>query len=89
MQLIHARILLEAKRQLHYTDAPVHTVATELGFQDAAYFTRFFSRRVGISPRVFRQRGPAGIAPREPEQALNENGRSLLTGRLCFIDEAG
>lgn len=58
MQLVHARILLEAKRLLHYTDNAVLTVAIELGFDDAAYFTRFFTRRVGVSPRAFRRRGP-------------------------------
>jgi len=63
VQLVHARILLEAKRLLHYTDSAVHSIATELGFEDAAYFTRFFTRRAGVSPRVFRQRGPEGIAP--------------------------
>jgi AraC family transcriptional activator of pobA len=59
VQRIHARLLLEAKRQLHYTDRPVREIAYALGFDDAAYFTRFFSRRAGFSPRVFRQRGPA------------------------------
>jgi AraC family transcriptional regulator, transcriptional activator of pobA len=58
VQRIHARLLLEAKRQLHYTDRPVREIAYALGFEDAAYFTRFFSRRAGFSPRVFRQRGP-------------------------------
>jgi AraC family transcriptional activator of pobA len=66
MQLVHARILLEAKRLLHYTDRAVHVIATELGFEDAAYFTRFFTRRAGASPRVFRQRGPESISPQEP-----------------------
>ncbi len=58
IQLIHARIMLEAKRQLLYTDRPVRTIAYELGFEDAAYFTRFFSRHAGLSPRAFRARGP-------------------------------
>jgi AraC family transcriptional regulator, transcriptional activator of pobA len=58
IQLIHARVLLEAKRQLHYTDNPVSEIAYALGFDDPAYFTRFFTRRVGASPRVFRTRGP-------------------------------
>jgi AraC family transcriptional activator of pobA len=57
VQLIHARILLEAKRQLHYTDRAVREVAFALGFEDPAYFTRFFSRLAGTSPRTFRQRG--------------------------------
>jgi AraC family transcriptional regulator, transcriptional activator of pobA len=58
IHLVHARVLLEAKRQLYYTARPVNEIAYELGFDDAAYFTRFFSRRAGISPRAFRARGP-------------------------------
>jgi AraC family transcriptional regulator, transcriptional activator of pobA len=58
IQLINARILLEAKRQLHYTDSPVREIAWALGFEDAAYFTRFFTRRAGASPRAFRTSGP-------------------------------
>ncbi len=63
VQLIHARILLEAKRQLHYTDNAVSEIAYSLGFEDPAYFTRFFSRRAGASPRAFRRQNPdRGIA---------------------------
>jgi len=58
VQLLHARVLLEAKRQLLYTDEPVSAIAYALGFTDAAYFTRFFSRHAGLSPRAFRLRGP-------------------------------
>jgi AraC family transcriptional activator of pobA len=58
LQLIHARILLEAKRQLHYTDSPIGEIAWTLGFEDPAYFTRFFARRTGMSPRAFRRKGP-------------------------------
>ena len=54
MQLVHARILLEAKRQLLYTSMSVSEVAYALGFDDPAYFTRFFSQRTGTSPRAFR-----------------------------------
>jgi AraC family transcriptional activator of pobA len=54
MQLVHARILLEAKRQLLYTSMTVSEIAYGLGFDDPAYFTRFFSQRTGISPRAFR-----------------------------------
>jgi AraC family transcriptional regulator, transcriptional activator of pobA len=62
IQMIHARILLEAKRQLHYTDSAVKQIANSLGFEDAAYFTRFFSRRSRMSPREFRRRGPELIS---------------------------
>ena len=54
MQIVHARILLEAKRQLRYTSASVSEIAYALGFEDPAYFTRFFSQRTGLSPRAFR-----------------------------------
>jgi len=57
IQLLNARILLEAKRQLLYTSQPIGRIAYTLGFDDAAYFTRFFSRRAGLSPRAFRTRG--------------------------------
>lgn len=62
IQLIHARILLEAKRQLHYTNSPVREVAYALGFRDAAYFTRFFARLAGASPRSFRRGRPERAA---------------------------
>jgi AraC family transcriptional activator of pobA len=54
MQIVHARILLEAKRQLRYTSAPVSEIGYALGFEDPAYFTRFFSQRTGAAPRAFR-----------------------------------
>ncbi len=54
MQLVNARVLLEAKRQLRYTSMSVSEIAYALGFDDPAYFTRFFSQRTGRSPRTFR-----------------------------------
>jgi AraC family transcriptional regulator, transcriptional activator of pobA len=54
MQMVHSRILLEAKRQLRYSSASVGEIAYALGFDDPAYFTRFFSQRTGVSPRAFR-----------------------------------
>ena len=38
LELIHERLLFEAKRRLLYTAASVHVVAYELGFSDPAYF---------------------------------------------------
>jgi AraC family transcriptional activator of pobA len=58
MQIVHARVLLEAKRHLVYTSMSVREIAYALGFDDPAYFTRFFSQRTGMSPRTFRVRGP-------------------------------
>lgn len=56
LQLLHARLLLEAKRQLTYTNMTVGQVADSLGFSEPAYFTRFFKRLTGLSPRDFRRR---------------------------------
>lgn len=58
IQMVHTRILLEAKRELAYTSASVSEIAYALGFDDPAYFTRFFSKRTGVAPRTFRASGP-------------------------------
>jgi AraC family transcriptional activator of pobA len=58
MQMVNARILLEAKRELFYTSVSVSEIAYALGFDDPAYFTRFFSQRAGMSPSAFRTRRP-------------------------------
>lgn len=76
MRLVHARILLEAKRLLHFTDSAVNAIATDLGFEDAAYFTRFFSRRAGVSPRDFRKRRPESISTGEIPEVPRGYGRS-------------
>lgn len=56
LALVHQRILLEAKRLLVYTAQTVAQVGDRLGFADPAYFTRFFKRQTGQSPRDFRRR---------------------------------
>lgn len=56
VDLVHHRLLLEAERQLRYTSMSVTQVAYHLGFEDPAYFSRFFARRMGMSPRSFRQK---------------------------------
>jgi AraC family transcriptional activator of pobA len=56
IEIVQQRLLLEAERQLRYTSMSVAQVAYHLGFSDPAYFTRFFTRRMRISPRTFRAR---------------------------------
>lgn len=56
--IIQNRVLLEAKRRLLYTRAPVESVAWSLGFNDPAYFSRFFSKQAGVPPGEYR-RSPA------------------------------
>jgi AraC family transcriptional activator of pobA len=52
---IKNRILLEAKRLLIYTDKTVKEIAFELGFNDPAYFTRFFTKAISKSPLQFKK----------------------------------
>jgi len=44
----------EARRNLAYTQLQIATIADTLGFNDAAYFSRVFTRVTGVSPRQFR-----------------------------------
>jgi AraC family transcriptional activator of pobA len=62
LDLMHDRVLLEARRLLAYTPAAVADVAADLGFDDPAYFSRFFTRRAGQSPSAFRSSGERGLA---------------------------
>ena len=52
---IKNRIVLEAKRQLIYSDHAVKQIAYDLGFNDPAYFTRFFTKAATISPLQFKK----------------------------------
>tara|TARA_R110002072_G_scaffold62214_7_gene155938 strand:+ start:30110 stop:31015 length:906 start_codon:yes stop_codon:yes gene_type:complete len=53
-EMLHDRILIEAKRALLYTEMSVAEVSYTLGYSDPAYFNRFFSQRVGLPPGEFR-----------------------------------
>lgn len=53
--LLHDRLILEAQRLLIYSSVPVSLIGYDLGFGDPAYFSRFFKRIVGVSPRAFRE----------------------------------
>lgn len=55
LQVIQERIGLEAKRLFTHTDKSAKEVAYELGFDDAAQFSRFFSKVVGKSPTEFKK----------------------------------
>jgi len=51
---IKNRIILEAKRQLLYSSDSVKQIAFSLGFNDPAYFTRFFTKSTTKSPLLFK-----------------------------------
>jgi AraC family transcriptional activator of pobA len=54
LQHLHERQLLEAKRLLYHTELSIKEIAFDLGFRDAAYFTRFFRRLAGVTPLHYR-----------------------------------
>jgi AraC family transcriptional activator of pobA len=55
LELVHDRLTREACRRLIYVAAPAASLALELGFNDPAYFSRFFKRRMGVSPQAYRR----------------------------------
>lgn len=54
--LLHERLMLEAYRELAYTSKSIKRIAALLGFEDPAYFCRFFRKFAQESPLSFRRR---------------------------------
>lgn len=80
LQLVHARVMLEAKRSLIYTSLGMAEIGYALGFEDPAYFSRFFAKRDGRSPQAFRRRhgdaSHASVAGRPDGNGLDPDGAS-------------
>jgi AraC family transcriptional regulator, transcriptional activator of pobA len=53
--MIRQRVLTEAKRQLVFTNQPIHEIAYDLTFSDPSHFTRFFRKQTGMTPQAFRE----------------------------------
>lgn len=54
-QIIQERLVLEAKRLILFTDKQTQEIAYDLGFEDPAYFSRFFKKQAGLTPSAFRE----------------------------------
>ncbi|MDO5607449.1 MAG: AraC family transcriptional regulator [Capnocytophaga sp.] len=54
-KLIQERVVLEAKKKLHLTHKSIKEIAYEMNFEDEFYFSRFFKKAVGQSPKHFRE----------------------------------
>lgn len=63
LDVINARIVHEAERELVYSNLGVKQIAAVLGFADDAYFGRFFRKQTGSTPTEFRQVARARLAP--------------------------
>ena len=55
-RVVSERRLLEAKRLLLFTVRTVEDIAYEIGFDDPAYFSRFFRKRTGEAPAAWRRK---------------------------------
>jgi AraC family transcriptional regulator, transcriptional activator of pobA len=55
--LLHDRLIFEARLLLSETKLPIARVSEQLGFTSAAYFTRAFQHRTGKTPSAFRRQG--------------------------------
>jgi AraC family transcriptional activator of pobA len=76
--IIDRRIVLEATRDLTFTVLSVKEIAASLGFDDPAYFTRFFTKQVGISPTRFRSRQMrAAEAGTAASQRTNKRSKTM------------
>lgn len=56
LDVVNARLIHEAQRDLVYTRCSIKELAGSLGFSDEAYFGRFFRKHTGLTPREFRIR---------------------------------
>ncbi len=56
MQLIHDRLILEAKRSIIHSEQTIKEIAFELGFSDRPYFSRFFKKQTGETPEAFQKK---------------------------------
>lgn len=53
-QHILERLLLEARREIRLSRKSMKEIAFDLGFNEAAYFTRFFKEQTGVTPSEFK-----------------------------------
>lgn len=75
LQLVHARLMLEARRSLIYTSHGMAEIGYALGFEDPAYFSRFFTKREGRSPQAFRRaHGDGGTGSSLDGNGLDRTG---------------
>lgn len=54
MDWLNAHAILRAQVLLHHTDLPIYEIAERLDFQSATFFSHFFKRETGITPKEYR-----------------------------------
>lgn len=56
LQVIHKRVIMEAKRLLFYTDKSAKEIGFEIGYSDPAQFSKLFKNVVGKTTTEFKER---------------------------------
>ncbi|HEX2871270.1 MAG TPA: helix-turn-helix domain-containing protein [Polyangiaceae bacterium] len=56
LEYVHALRLERAKQLLETTEETLEQLAEKVGYEDAAFFSRLFRRKVGLTPAVYRRR---------------------------------
>lgn len=55
LQIIHQRIIIEAESLINYSNLSAKEIGIELGFEDAAQFSKFFKKSTGYSISEFKK----------------------------------
>lgn len=72
LDVVNARIVHEAERELVYSTLSVKQIAGLVGFEDEAYFGRFFRKQTSLTPTEFREAARRQLAP--ADRALARGG---------------
>lgn len=56
LEVIHKRVIIEAKRMLLYTDKSAKEIGYELGYNDPAQFSKLFKKQTGLTATEFLKR---------------------------------
>jgi AraC family transcriptional regulator, transcriptional activator of pobA len=52
-QMIHTRLVLEAKREMVSQNKTIQAISEELGFENPSYFSRFFKKYENLTPKEY------------------------------------
>lgn len=68
LEYVHTLRIEEAKHMLETGEAPIETIAGEVGYEDSGFFSRLFRNKVNLTPAQYRKR-------------FGAMRKALLTGR--------
>ena len=60
LQVIHERVIVEAKRLVYYTNKSIKEVANDLGFEDVTHISKFFKNFTTKTPTEMRNNQISG-----------------------------